>query len=101
MSTATIPFIEISGGPQERGRQYGEGAREQIRRSMAFYRDAYASASKLSWDEIRERAPRWVPIIENYLPGISEEVRGIAEGAGVSFEDILALNARAELTVGN
>jgi isopenicillin-N N-acyltransferase-like protein len=101
MSTATLPFIEISGEPRERGRQYGEAAREQIRRSMAFYRDAYSRAAKLSWDEVLERAPRWVPLIDDYLPGITDEVHGIAEGAGVTFADILALNGRGELSAGN
>jgi isopenicillin-N N-acyltransferase-like protein len=101
MSTATLPFIEISGEPRERGRQYGEAAREQIRRSMDFYRDAYSRAAKLSWDEVLDRAPRWVPLIDDYLPGITDEVLGIAEGAGVSFADILALNGRGELSAGN
>jgi isopenicillin-N N-acyltransferase-like protein len=94
-------FIEISGVPRERGRQYGEASRDQIRRSIAFYREAYARAAKLSWDEVRHSAPRWVPLIEEYLPGIVDEVRGISEGAGVSFEDILALNGRGELSAGN
>ena len=101
MTTASIPFIEVSGEPRERGRQYGEAAREQIHRSIAFYRDAYARAAKLSWDQVREHAPRWVPLIDAYLPGILDEVHGIAEGADVTFEDILALNGRAELSVGN
>ena len=98
MSTATLPFIEISGEPRERGRQYGEAAREQIRRSIAFYRDAYSRAAKLSWDEVLDRAPRWVPLIDDYLPGITDEVHGIAEGAGSLFADILALNGRGELS---
>ena len=101
MSLQTLPFIEISGAPRERGRQYGEAARGQIQRSVAFYRDAYARAAKLSWDEVRARAPRWVPLIDAYLPGVVDEVRGIGEGAGVSFEDILALNGRGELSAGN
>ena len=73
MTTQALPFIEISGEPRQRGRQYGEAAREQIQRSIAFYRDAYARAAKLSWDEVSERAPRWVPLIDDYLPGIVDE----------------------------
>jgi isopenicillin-N N-acyltransferase-like protein len=101
MTLQTLPFIEISGQPRERGRQYGEAARPQIQRSIAFYRDAYARAAKLNWEEVRERAPRWVPLIDAYLPGVIDEVSGIGEGAGVSFEDILALNGRGELSAGN
>src|SRR6266516_4121852 len=51
---------------------------------------------------VRERSPRWVPIIDNYAGSdILDEVRGIAEGARVPFEDILALNGRGELSHGD
>jgi isopenicillin-N N-acyltransferase-like protein len=58
-------------------------------------------ASGLKWDEILEQAPRWTPIVEDFLPGIGDEMRGIAEGAGIRFEEVLALNARGELSHGN
>ena len=34
----------------------------------------------LAWPQVLERVPQWVPIIEAYLPGITQEMRGIAEG---------------------
>lgn len=96
-----VPLIEVSGDARERGRQHGEGAREQIRRSIAYYRGSFQRTAKLTWDQVVELAPRWVPIVEEYSPGITDEVRGIAEGAGVTFEEILALNGRGELSSGN
>jgi isopenicillin-N N-acyltransferase like protein len=94
--------IDISAADaRERGRQYGEAAREQIARSVAFYAESVARASGLGWPEILDRAPAWVPVIDGYLPGIVEEIRGIAEGSGHRFEEILALNSRGELTRGN
>ncbi len=98
---ATLPLIEISGGARERGRQYGEAARERIHRSIAFYSQSFTRNSGLTWDEVRAHAPQWVPYIERYLPDAVEEVRGIAEGANCTFEEILALNGRGELTYGN
>src|SRR5438132_816917 len=98
---ATIPCIEISGDARTRGRQYGEAAREQIGRSIAFYSQSFTRNSGLTWDEVRENAPRWLPYLEAYLPDIIDEVRGIAEGSNASFEEILALNGRGELTYGN
>jgi isopenicillin-N N-acyltransferase like protein len=98
----TLPLIEIRGGARERGRQHGEAAREQIRRSIAFHEQLYARSAKLSWAMVGEQSPRWVPIIEDYAgPEILEEVHGVAEGAGVEFADILALNGRGELSYGN
>ena len=97
-----LPLIEISSpDPRERGRQYGEQARPQIAASVAFYQDEFLRKSGLSWDEVLERAPRWIPVVDAYLPGILDEVRGVAEGSGYAFEEILALNGRGELRAGD
>jgi isopenicillin-N N-acyltransferase like protein len=96
-----MPLVEIAGAPRERGRQYGEQAREQIERSIGWYRDQFAETAKLSWDEILGHAPRWEPLIEAYLPDALEEIRGIADGSGFRYEEILALNGRGELSAGN
>src|SRR5213592_2495292 len=96
-----LPVIEVRGDRREVGRQHGEAARRQIRSSIAFYQQSFKRATGLTWDEILEQAPRWTPIVEEFLPGISDELRGIAEGAGIRFEEVLALNARGELSHGN
>ena len=96
-----LPVIEVSGDRRQIGRQHGEAARSQIKASIAFYRQSFKRASGLGWDEILQQAPRWDPIVETFLPGIGEELRGIAEGAGIRYEEVLALNARGELSHGN
>lgn len=96
-----LPVIEVSGDRREIGRQHGEAARSQIKTSIDFYRQSFKRASGLAWDEILQQAPRWTPIVEEFLPGIGDELRGIAEGAGIRFEEVLALNARGELSHGN
>jgi isopenicillin-N N-acyltransferase-like protein len=99
--SATVPLIDISGDALERGRQHGEAARPQIRNAIAFYRESFGRTAGLSWTEVLDRVPRWVPHIDAYLPGIIDEVRGIAEGSGFRFEEILALNGRGEFTAGD
>ncbi len=96
-----IPLVEVSGPPRERGRQYGEQARKLIERSITWYAEQFTETAGLSWSEILKQAPRWVPLIEAYHPEALEEVRGIAEGSGFAFEEILALNGRSELSAGN
>src|SRR5438445_1970226 len=96
-----LPVIEVSGDRREIGRQHGEAARARIRTSIGFYQQSFKKASGLSWDEILQQAPRWTPIVEEFLPGIGEELRGIAEGAGARYEEVLALNARGELSHSN
>jgi isopenicillin-N N-acyltransferase-like protein len=99
---STIPLIEISSAePRERGRQHGEAARAQIDRSISYYAESFERSSGLSWERVLERVPRWNPLIEAYLPGILEEVEGIAEGANRRVEEILALNGRGELAHAN
>ncbi|HET6293377.1 MAG TPA: C45 family peptidase [Kribbella sp.] len=94
--------IDISAADaRDRGRQYGEAAREQIARSLAFYSESVPRKAGLPWEDVLDRAPAWVPVIDGYLPDIVAEIRGIAEGAGRRFEEILALNSRGELTRGN
>jgi isopenicillin-N N-acyltransferase like protein len=91
------PHIRVTGGPRERGRAYGEAASERIQRSLAGYERAYAVHAQLSWQEARELAQRYVPAIAAQAPDALAELEGIAAGAGLDPEDVLALNARTEV----
>ena len=96
-----LPTFDLSGDHRSVGRQHGEAARPQIRESIAFYRESFKRITGLGWDEIQRNAPRWLAPIDSYFPGVTDEMRGIAEGAAVAFEDVLALNARGELSTHN
>ena len=39
----------------------------------------------------------YLPVIEAFEPTYVEEMRGIAEGADVPFEEVVLLNARTEI----
>ncbi|RVX46825.1 isopenicillin-N N-acyltransferase-like protein [Nonomuraea polychroma] len=97
MSLTSLPLVEISGGPRERGRQYGEQARDRVQRALAYYAEAFAFSSGLTWEQVVGRAARWVEPSKAFAPELVEEMEGIAEGAGVGFLDVLALNARGEI----
>jgi len=89
-------MIEVSGGPRERGRQYGEQAKARIARGIAHY-SGQLEASKLDWARIAELARGFEPTVAAFDASYPEEMRGIAEGADVPFEAILLLNARTEI----
>jgi isopenicillin-N N-acyltransferase-like protein len=93
----SIPLIEISGPPTERGRAYGEAARDEIARSIAYYREAFAVSSGMDWPRVLATAHRWRPVVEAVAPHLVEEMDGIAAGAGVPPDEVLALNARGEI----
>ena len=93
-----LPLVEISGADaRERGREYGEQTRALIERSLSFYREEFERKSGLAWTDVVARVPRWYPLIDEYAPGLLDEVRGIAEGSGRTLEEIVALNGRGEL----
>lgn len=95
------PYIRISSSdPGERGRQLGEEAGERVKRSIANYRETFAHYTGLDWPEVCERASAFLPEIRAYDPDIAQEMTGIAEGAGVALEDIVAVNARTEVMYG-
>ena len=92
MSSRTLPIIDIKGNPRQRGRQQGEGARPQILRALTLYREILPQEMKMTWEEGVREARKFLPYGEETLSHFVEELRGIAEGAGVSFEDVWILN---------
>ena len=42
-----------------------------------------------------------MPSIKEFIPDAIEEIRGIAAGANVSFAEVVLLNVRTELTLGD
>lgn len=91
-----FPFITIRGKPHERGRQYGIQARERVHKGIGHYRAQVARYS-LSTDDIAGLVRDYRPVVEGFEPAYIDEMRGIAEGAGVTFEDVFLLNARTEI----
>lgn len=101
MAPRTLPLVEISGTPTERGRQYGEAVRPQLHAALAYYEEAFGHSAGLTWDQVTARAARWQEPVGSYAPHLLEEMRGIADGAGVTLLDVLALNARGEVLYDN
>lgn len=96
MSVVPFPFITVSGVPEERGRQYGVLAAERIRRSAGLYSgtlDAFGLSPERRQSLIEEFSGR----IEEFDASYVEEMRGIAKGADVPFEQIVMINARTEV----
>jgi isopenicillin-N N-acyltransferase-like protein len=90
------PLIEVSGAPHARGLQHGAQAAERIRRGIGHY-TAQLQALDLDWPAVSALVQDYLPVIDRFDPTYSEEMRGIATGAGVKFEEIALLNARTEI----
>jgi isopenicillin-N N-acyltransferase-like protein len=94
------PRVVAKGTPRELGRQYGRAARERIARSIAAYTDVFEYWAHMSWAQVREKARAYVPAISAYDGRCLTQLDGMAEGAGLEFEDLLALNLRSEVMFG-
>jgi isopenicillin-N N-acyltransferase-like protein len=81
------------GTPRALGRQHAEQARAQIR---AFL-DYLGHTLGLSCEQLRARAQRFQPLFEQHAAHLAEETHGLAEGAGLSFTEALAVQIRGEL----
>ena len=88
--SAAFPFIEVSGTPRNAGLQYGRKAAARIHRSIEIYRGVFA-AKDVDWGQARIAAARFAARIDQAYPRIAEEMRAIAQGAEVPFEDIVAI----------
>lgn len=93
----TFPHVRIQGDALERGRSYGEQAADRVRRSIDAYRDVFGAYAGWDWATVTDHASRYADPIARFDPVYLEEIRGIAEGAGVDEADILAINVRTEV----
>lgn len=92
--------IECSGAPRAIGFAHGSLARERIMGSLEFYAAMFQRTAGMTWSAVQETALSFHPIIAEKWPEYLDEMAGVAEGAGVPLEDILALNVRTEIAFG-
>jgi isopenicillin-N N-acyltransferase like protein len=91
-----FPFVSVSGKPYDRGLQYGRAAGARVRLSASrcgqtLRNLGYSEASQRALIRSLEQA------IGEFQPAYLEEMRGIAAGADVPYEDIVMINARTEV----
>lgn len=97
LSPLGLPHIVLSGPPYERGRQYGEAARERIARARTMYAEVFAHRVGLDWQEAVRRALTYERAIGEFSPVCLEEMHGLSKGADIAWGDVMAINARSEL----
>ena len=98
---APPPLIEVSGPHRAMGCEIGEARREQVQHSIANARaliDQTYDQLELTWDGAKIQARKYLPFAEERYPQYVDEMRGIAEGANVAFDDVMALNVMEAVT---
>lgn len=97
MTNKELPVISVRGDARQRGLDYGRQARERIRRTRAAYAEVYTHYAGWDWDRARAEAQQFVAPIHDFHADSIEEMAGIADGAGLEFADVLAINLRTEI----
>src|ERR1700712_4643170 len=78
-----FPVITVTGGPFQRGRQYGVQARERIHRSIAAYAQTFEYYAGWDWAKASAEALDFLPAIKDFDERYVEEMAGVADGADV------------------
>jgi isopenicillin-N N-acyltransferase-like protein len=96
----SVPYIEIEAGGSHReiGRQIGEAARDLIVSGVAHYEEHHEAMGGPPFAVARRLACDCLPAARAALPGVVEELEGMAEGANVPFDALLVPNLGEELT---
>ncbi|HVN14361.1 MAG TPA: C45 family peptidase [Anaerolineales bacterium] len=100
--TAPPPLIEVSGTHREMGCQIGEACRKQVQHSILNAHkliDLSYDQVELTWDGAQIQSRKYLPFAEERYPQYVDEMRGIAEGANVSFDDLMTLNVMEAVTM--
>jgi isopenicillin-N N-acyltransferase like protein len=91
------PRIRVEGTPYDRGRQYGAQARAQVHLSVQAYQRVFAYYAGWDWPRVHRAAAAFEAPIAAFRPAYLDEMRGIADGAGLDLADVLAINVRTEV----
>ncbi len=102
MGPKRLPLIQVYGSHFQMGCQIGEACREQVRHSIedahCLLDDAYDHL-QLTWEGAQIQSRKYIPFAEERYPQYVEELKGIAEGAGVSFDDVGIVNGMEAVTM--
>ena len=91
---------EFSGTWREIGRQYGEDCRAEIRAMLDYWEEAlHPIMPDKTMEDIIAATRQFEAPIREYAPEFIEEIEGIAEGSGLSKEEILFHQGSFEMDV--
>lgn len=94
------PFVRVDGDPFQRGKAYGSAASGRVSHTLQAYSELFRAYADLAWREVTQYARAYRDPIGDVATDLIAEMKGIAEGAGVDFLDILAVNVRTEVMYG-
>ncbi len=94
---AEFPRYRFSGTHREIGRQYGEACTEAIALHLDLALERLSTGSQVSRQDALDATARYRDFVVEHAWFLDEEIRGVADGAGLSLPGAYLLQLRAEL----
>jgi isopenicillin-N N-acyltransferase like protein len=97
-----LRVVVLSGSPHQRGLTHGRTLKDQIHEQLRLWKADLAKEFKTDADMFVKRflaATDFQVALKKWTPELLDEIKGIAEGAGVPFETMLAFQLPDEYGV--
>lgn len=95
-----MEIIECSGKAYDIGLQYGRAARENVRKAIdMLFGGMERGPFRASRDEVLACGRKYLANVTAFDPQGIERVRGMAEGAGIAFDEAFAIHCYTELVI--
>jgi predicted choloylglycine hydrolase len=95
-----IRLLDLSGTPYERGLAHGKALKTEIKAIISDFKQDLAKTYNVASSDFIERfveTTNFQPAIEKWTPGLLDEVRGIADGADIPFEEVYVFQLADEI----
>lgn len=102
LHTKSLPILHVKGSHRQIGQEIGEAMTRQIQHCIKNARSLIKDAKnilELDWEGAVIQARKYIPFAQERYPKYLEEMEGIAEGAGVQFDDLATLTALEGVTM--
>ncbi|MFN8597373.1 MAG: C45 family peptidase [Anaerolineae bacterium] len=95
-----VPIVDAAGSHYDIGLTIGRAVPERIAGMIRSYQTLFANLPgfKSTWPQAIVHARQYLPYIEEAMPQYVTELRGMADGSGVPFDELLLCNCFEELT---
>lgn len=94
--TAALPYVRCAGSRFEMGRAHGASCADLVRRHLELSL-ARLDSQGIDRDTALAAALEYRPAVVEHAPHFDEEIRGVADGAGITLAEAYLLQLRAEV----
>jgi isopenicillin-N N-acyltransferase-like protein len=96
------PLVRVSGSHRQIGQQIGEAVASLVVHSIQNAHeviDTTYESLQLTWDGAKIQASKYIPFAQERYPEYIDELKGIAEGSDVDFDDLGVLIGMEAVTM--